>query len=90
LPKVALEALQCHLNGRVDGYVFQGRDNGHISTRQIQRLLDAVAERPELQETRTGNVRQRKRITPHLLRHSFSRWSLDAGIGITGIGISYL
>jgi len=28
-------------------------------------------------------VRQRKRITPHLLRHSFSRWSLDAGIDIS-------
>jgi len=26
---------------------------------------------------------QRKRITPHLLRHNFSRWSLDAGINIS-------
>ena len=30
-----------------------------------------------------GNVRQRKRITPHLLRHRFSLWSLDAGIDIS-------
>jgi integrase len=36
-----------------------------------------------LQETRKGNVRLRKWITPHLLRHSFSRWSLDAGIDIS-------
>src|SRR5512136_1600946 len=69
LPKPVLEALQGHLNGRDVGYVFQGRDHGHISTRQIQRLLDTIAERAGLQETRQGNVRQRKRITPHLLRH---------------------
>ena len=42
-----------------------------------------VAERAGLQEIRTGKVRQRKRITPHLLRHSFSRWSLDAGIDVS-------
>jgi integrase/recombinase XerD len=30
-----------------------------------------------------GKARQRKRITPHLLRHSFSRWSLDAGIDVS-------
>jgi integrase len=83
LPKPVLEALQNHLNGQDVGYVFQGRDSGHISTRQIQRLLDNVAEKAGLQETRKGKVRQRKRITPHLLRHSFSRWSLDAGIDIS-------
>jgi integrase/recombinase XerD len=83
LPKPVLEALQNHLNGQDVGYVFQGRDSGHISTRQIQRLLDEAAEKAGLQETRMGKVRQRKRITPHLLRHSFSRWSLDAGIDIS-------
>jgi integrase len=83
LPKPALEALQSHLDGQDVGYVFQGRDHGHISTRQIQRLLDGVAERAGLQEARMGNMRQKKRITPHLLRHSFSRWSLDAGIDIS-------
>jgi integrase len=83
IPKPALEALEIYLNDRSKGYVFEGRDHGHISTRQIQRLLDTVAERAGLQETRLSNVRKRKRITPHLLRHSFSRWSLDAGIDIS-------
>jgi integrase len=83
LPKPVLEALHDHLNGREEGYVFEGRDMGHISTRQIQRLLDTVAEIAGLQQRRPGKVRQRKRITPHLLRHSFSRWSLDAGIDIS-------
>jgi len=83
LPKPVQEALNAHLLGRCVGYVFNGRDQGHISTRQIQRLLDEAAEKAGLQETRPGKVRQRKRITPHLLRHSFSRWSLDAGIDIS-------
>ena len=54
-----------------------------ITTRQIQRPLDDAAKEVGIQETRTSKVRQRKRITPHLLRHSFSRWSLDAGIDIS-------
>lgn len=82
IPKPALEALDAHLQGREGGYVFEGRNHGHISTRQIQRLLDEAAERANLQEMRSGKIRQRKRITPHLLRHSFSRWTLDAGIDI--------
>lgn len=82
VPKPVLEALDTHLQGRTAGYVFEGRDQGHISTRQVQRLLDEAAETAGLQETTLGKVRQRKRITPHLLRHSFSRWTLDAGIDI--------
>jgi integrase/recombinase XerD len=83
LPKPVMEVLEAHLQGRKSGYIFEGRNQGHISTRQIQRLLDEAAENAGLQETRPGKVRQRKRITPHLLRHSFSRWSLDAGIDIS-------
>lgn len=83
LPKTAAEAIDAYLAGRSNGYVFAGRQGGHISTRQISRLLDDIAERANLQEIRPGKERQRKRITPHLLRHSFSRWSLDAGIDIS-------
>jgi integrase len=64
-------------SGQEDTSSKAGRDRGHISTRQIQRLLDKAAEEAGLQEARPGKVRQRKRITPHLLRHRFSRWSLD-------------
>lgn len=46
----------------------------------IQILLDEAAAKAGLLEIRPGKVRQRKRITPHLLRHSLSRWTLDAGI----------
>jgi integrase len=73
LHKLGLMALEAHLQGRNGGYIFEGRDHGHISTRQILRLLGTVAEKAGLQEMRSGIVRQRKWITPHLLRHSFSR-----------------
>jgi len=43
LPKPVLDALDTHLHGRNGGYIFEGRDQGHISTRQTQRLLDMVA-----------------------------------------------
>lgn len=83
LPRPVLGAVKDYVQDRSEGFVFEGRDQGHISTRQIQRILDEVAEKAGLQKTRPGKVRQRKRITPHLLRHSFSRWSLDAGIDIS-------
>lgn len=32
LPKPVFEALDVHLQGRDSGYIFEGRDQGHIST----------------------------------------------------------
>lgn len=60
-PKPTLEALQVHLKGREDGFVFLGRQDGHISTWQVQRLLDEIATRAGLQDERrycrgTGNA----------------------------------
>ena len=72
LTRPVLQAVEAHLQGQDSGYIFVGRDNGHISTRQIQRLLDEATKEVGLQETRMGKVRHQKRITPHLLRHSFS------------------
>jgi hypothetical protein len=46
LPRPSLDA---HLLGQTEGYVFEGRDQGHISTRQIQRLLDEAAENAGIQ-----------------------------------------
>ena len=81
-PKPAIEALQAHFHGRMSGYVFAGRQNGHISTRQVQRILDGIAKRAGLQDERQVLQRNRKRVTPHLLRHSAASWWLDAGIHI--------
>ena len=62
--------------------MFLGRQDGHISTRQVQRLLDEIATRADLQDERSILQRNRKRISPHLLRHSAASWWLDAGIHI--------
>ena len=62
--------------------MFLGRQDGHISTRQVQRLLDEIATRAGLQDERPVLQRNRKRISPHLLRHSAASWWLDAWIHI--------
>jgi integrase/recombinase XerD len=81
-PKPTLDALQAHLHGQEAGFVFIGRQGGHISSRQVERILDAIASRAGLQDERPVLHRSRKRISPHLLRHSAASWWLDAGIHI--------
>jgi len=75
-----------HLDGQ-GGYLHVvdgkgGKQRTSYSPEARPRGSKRPFERPGLQEIRPGNVRQRKRITPHLLRHSFSRWTLDAGIDV--------
>lgn len=82
LPNAVCESLLAYLQSREKGYLFEGRQDGHISTRQIQRILDDIAERAGLQDVREGTHRARKRVTPHLLRHSFALWSLDRNVPV--------
>lgn len=81
-PKPTLDALCVHLQGQEAGFVFTGRQGGHISTRQVERILDEIATKAGLQDERPVKQRNRKRISPHLLRHSAASWWLDAGIHI--------
>ncbi|MGD0952440.1 MAG: tyrosine-type recombinase/integrase [Methanotrichaceae archaeon] len=78
LSATVIEALINYIEGRTEGYVFEGRHSGHISTRQIETILDEIATHAGLQNTKSG----RNRITPHLLRHSFAIWTLEAGIDV--------
>jgi integrase/recombinase XerD len=82
MPNAVCESLQAYLRGRDKRYLFDGRQDGHISTRQIQRILDCIAERAGLQDVREGAQRARRRITPQLLRHSFALWSLDRNVPV--------
>ncbi len=83
LPPV-LDALKKYLNGRSEGWLFPSRAGDHLTSRRIQKILDAIAERAGLQEIkfkdRAGHGR--RRIHPHILRHSFAMWSLDNGVPI--------
>lgn len=84
LPPV-VEALRKYLAGRSsEGWLFSGYSGKHISPRQIQKILDRIAERSGLQKVehqdRVGPGRYR--IHPHLLRHSFAMWSFDNSVPI--------
>ena len=83
LPQVA-EVLKKHLNGRSKGWLFPGYREGHISSRQVQNILDGIATIAGLQEVKLKDKagKDRHRIHPHLLRHSFAIWSLDSGVPV--------
>lgn len=83
LPQVA-EAIAKQLNGHSKGWLFPSYREGHISSRQVQNILDSIAVKTGLQEVKRKDKagKDRHRIHPHLLRHSFAVWSLDSGVPV--------
>lgn len=83
LPPV-VESLQKYMVGRSNGWFFLGYGGEHISARQVQKIIDRIADRSGLQKVEhPGRVGPgRYRVHPHLLRHSFAMWSLDNGVPI--------
>jgi integrase/recombinase XerD len=83
LPQVA-EVLQKQLAGRSKGWLFPSYREGHISSRQVQNILDGIASRAGLQVVKRKDKagKDRHRIHPHMLRHSFAVWSLDSGVPV--------
>jgi integrase len=83
LPQVA-EILQKQLAGRSKGWLFPSYREGHISSRQVQNILDGIASRAGLQEVKRKDKagKDRHRVHPHMLRHSFAVWSLDSGVPV--------
>jgi integrase/recombinase XerD len=81
LPSV-MEALHSQILDST--WLLPSRAGDHITPRHVQHILDAIATRAGLQETTYKDKagKNRQRIHPHLLRHSFAIWSLDAGVPI--------
>jgi site-specific recombinase XerD len=61
----------------VAGWLFPSYREGYISSRQVQNILDGIASRADLQEVKRKDKagKNRHRIHPHMLRHSFAVWS---------------
>lgn len=83
LPQVA-EVLQKLLAGCSKGWLFASHRGEHISSRQVQNILDDIATLSGLQEIKRQDKagKNRHRVHPHLLRHSFAVWSLDSGVPV--------
>jgi len=83
LPLVA-KAMEKQLSGRFKGWLFPSYREGHISSRQVQNILDDIATRAGLQEVKRKDKagKNRHRVHPHLRRHSFAIWSLDCGVPV--------
>jgi integrase/recombinase XerD len=83
LPQVS-EAIKRQLAGFSKGWLFPSYREGHISSRQVQNILDDIASRAGLQEIKRQDKagKSRHRIHPRMLRHSFAVWSLDSGVPV--------
>jgi len=78
------KSMAKQLSGRSKGWLFPSYREGHISSRQVQNVLDDIATRAGLQEVKRKDKagKNRHRVHPHLLRHSFAIWSLDSGVPV--------
>jgi integrase len=83
LPQV-IDAIAKQLSGQPKGWLFPSYREGHISSRQVQNILDDIATRAGLQEVKRKDKagKNRHRVHPHILRHSFAVWSLDSGVPV--------
>ena len=68
LPSLAQE-LRTHLQGRRHGYLFESNRNTYYSKRMVQSIITEGA--------RAAGIK--KRVYPHLLRHSIATILLDSG-----------
>lgn len=51
-------------------WLFPGRSSGHLCTKTVQRTLDRLANKAWIQEGSPRMKLKRKKVTPHILRHS--------------------
>jgi integrase/recombinase XerD len=74
LPELAQE-LRTYLGNRTVGYLFETNRHKLYSSRRIQQIVKEIAERAKI----------KKRVYPHLLRHSIATTLLERGMPIDQI-----
>lgn len=74
MPDLAQE-LRTHLGDRGVGYLFESNRNLPYSARRVQQIVKAKAEKAKI----------KKRVYPHLLRHSVATTLLERGMPIEQI-----
>jgi len=61
-------------------WLFPGRSSGHLSTKTVQRTLDRLAKDAGIQEVSPRKKLNRRKVTPHILRHSHIVSALMSGV----------
>jgi len=51
-------------------WLFPGRSSGHLCTKTVLRTIDRLAEEAGIQEVSPRHKLSRRKVTPHILRHS--------------------
>jgi integrase/recombinase XerD len=74
LPDLAQE-MRTHLGDRTTGYLFESNRNLPYSARRVQQIVKEIAEKAKI----------KKRVYPHLLRHSVATTLLEHGMPIEQI-----
>jgi len=63
-------------------WLFPGRSSGHLSTKTLLRTIDRLAEEAGIQEISRRQKLSRRKVTPHILRHSHVVNALMAGVPV--------
>jgi integrase/recombinase XerD len=69
------QEIRTHLGGRETGYLFESNRNLPYSARRVQQIVKETAEKAKI----------KKRVYPHLLRHSVATTLLERGMPIEQI-----
>ena len=63
-------------------WLFPGRSSGHLCTKTVLRTIDRLAEEAGIQEVSCRQKLSRRKVTPHILRHSHVVNALMAGVPV--------
>jgi site-specific recombinase XerD len=63
-------------------WLFPGRSSGHLCTKTVLRTIDRLANEAGIQEVSPRQKLSRKKVTPHILRHSHVVNALMAGVPV--------